>query len=175
MAVPVIAVRPANRADLDFVFATERLPGYDELVGRTGRVQHESFLEDGRHAYFLGEEAGRPVGFVIVRDWNAADGCSLVKRVAVTEPGRGIGRAMLAAVIDRVFADSPCYRLEIGLFPSNERARRTYEAAGFTVEGIARGRVFMGGAHHDEMVMSMLRPDWEARRQRLSPPPCGEG
>jgi len=170
-----ISVRPASRADLDFVFASERLPGYEGLVGRSGMAQHETFLEDGRHAYFIGERAGAPVGFVIVRDWNAADGCALVKRVVVTEPGHGIGRAMLAAAIDRIFADTACYRLEIGLFPANERARRAYAAAGFTVEGIARGRVFLGGTHHDEMVMSMLRPDWEARRARSSPPPCGEG
>ena len=97
----------------------------------------------------------------------------LVKRVAVTEPGRGIGRALLGAVVDRVFEGTACYRLEIGLFPSNERARRAYLAVGFTPEGIARGRVFFGGVHRDELVMSMLRPEWEAGR--ASPPPCGEG
>lgn len=166
MSDATITVRPASRADLDFVFAAERLPGYDELVGSSSAEAHARFLEDGVHAYFIGEAGGEPVGFVVVRDWNAADGRSLVKRVVVTEPGRGTGRAMLGAVVDRIFTDTPCYRLEIGCFPENERARRTYVAAGFTPEGIARGRAFFKGGHRDELVLSMLRPEWEARRAR---------
>jgi RimJ/RimL family protein N-acetyltransferase len=157
-------VRPAEPPDLHFVVAAERLPGYEHLVGRSTPAQHEAFLVDGRHAYFIAEAAGAPVGFVIVRDWNAWDGVSLVKRVVVTEPGRGLGRAMLKAVVDRVFSQTNAHRLEIGLFPTNERARRVYEAVGFVPEGIARGRVFFGGEHRDEMVMAMLRPEWEARR-----------
>ncbi|PPE80590.1 GNAT family N-acetyltransferase [Kaistia algarum] len=157
-------VRPAEAADLHFVIATERLPGYEHLVGRSTPAQHEAYLADDRHAYFIAEAAGSPAGFVIVRDWNSWDGVSLMKRVAVAEPGRGIGRAMLSAVVDRVFLQTEAWRLEIGLFPANERARRCYEASGFVPEGIARGRVFFEGEHRDEMVMAMLRPEWEARR-----------
>jgi RimJ/RimL family protein N-acetyltransferase len=163
---PKLAIRAAEAPDLHFIVAAERLPGYEQLVGRSTPAQHEAFLTDGQHGYFIAERDGEPVGFVIVRGWNASDGVSLVKRVVVTEPGRGMGRAMLAAVIDLVFTTTETHRLEIGLFPTNARARRCYEASGFLPEGIARGRVFLGGTHHDELVMSILRSDWEAKDGR---------
>jgi RimJ/RimL family protein N-acetyltransferase len=38
-------------------------------------------------------------------------------------------------------------------------AQRTYEA-GFKAEGVARGSAFFGGVHRDELIMSVLKPEW---------------
>ena len=57
---------------------------------------------------------------------------------------------------------------ELGLVPDNHRARRAYEAVGFTAEGIARGSAFFHGVHRDELVMAQLRPEWEQRRSQAS-------
>jgi RimJ/RimL family protein N-acetyltransferase len=38
---------------------------------------------------------------------------------------------------------------------------------GFQAEGIARGNAFFGGNYRDELVMALLRPDWEERRQPM--------
>ncbi|HWJ72116.1 MAG TPA: GNAT family protein [Kaistia sp.] len=158
-------VARASLEDLAFVMAAERIEAYADLVGRSSEAQHRAFMADDRHAYFIGRQEGRPIGFVIIRDWQSWDGVALVKRIVVTEPGRGLGRALLSRVIDRVFEETTCHRLAIGLFPENQRARRTYERAGFRVEGTARGAVFFQGEHRDELVMAMLRPDWEALRR----------
>ncbi len=163
-AIGAFEVIRAREDDLPFMMATERLAGYEALVGRSSEAQHRAFLTDGRHAYFIGRDGGHPVGFAVVRDWGSFDGVTLVKRIAVTEPGKGHGSALLRHVIDSVFTETACWRLAIGLFPDNMRARRTYERAGFLAEGIARGAVFFGGEHRDELTMAMLRPDWEAMR-----------
>jgi RimJ/RimL family protein N-acetyltransferase len=152
-------------ADIPFIMATERQPGFDSFVGRWDEARHEAGLRDPRHAYFIGRDDGAPVGFVIVRGWASLDRVTLVQRIAVAEPGRGHGRALLGAVVDSVFRDTDAHRLWLGVFPHNARARRVYEALGFQAEGIARGLVFLGGVHHDEVVMAMLRPDWAARHQ----------
>ena len=65
-----------------------------------------------------------------------------------------------------MFAATDAYRLWIGTFPDNERARRAYEAAGFQAEGVARGSAFFQGKHRDELILSILRPEWEAARRR---------
>ncbi|HEY4192209.1 MAG TPA: GNAT family protein [Mesorhizobium sp.] len=155
----------ATEADLPFIMATERLEGYAALVGNWEEQRHREALADGSHAYFIGLDGPHPVGFATLRHWNSADGVTLVRRVAVATPGRGQGRKLLAGVADRVFEETAAYRLHIGLFPENLRARRAYEAAGFTPEGIARAAVFFGGVHRDELVMSLLRPEWQARRK----------
>jgi RimJ/RimL family protein N-acetyltransferase len=146
--------------DIAFVMATERLPGYDEVVGRWSEAQHRSALADGRHAYFIARLESEPVGFVIVRDWASPEHVVHIKRVIVCHPGLGVGRAILAELVQLIFRETDAHRIWLGVFPSNARARRAYEAVGFQTEGVARGSAFFGGLHRDELVMSLLRPDW---------------
>ncbi|UDL87578.1 GNAT family N-acetyltransferase [Mesorhizobium sp. PAMC28654] len=156
----------ATENDLPFIMATERREGYDALVGRWGESRHREAFVDGSHAYFIGVDGSVPTGFAILRQWASTERVTLVKRITVIAPGQGFGRLLLAAVVDRVFVETDAHRLWIGLFPDNHRARRAYEAVGFTAEGIARGSAFFKGVHRDELVMSQLRPEWEQRRSQ---------
>src|SRR6516165_3696396 len=65
----MITLEPAGAADLDYIMATERLPGYEALVGRWERAHHEAAMADDRHAYFIARDDDRCVGFAILRDW----------------------------------------------------------------------------------------------------------
>ena len=161
---PQIEIVRADGLLIPFVMACERRPGYESLVGRWDEARHGAALQDGRHAYFIGRVAGEPVGFAILRDWASPERVTLLKRIAVTEPGKGYGRGLLAGIVDRVFEEADAWRLWLGVFPENAAARRAYEAVGFRAEGVARGSAFFGGAHHDELVMAILRPDWAAGR-----------
>jgi RimJ/RimL family protein N-acetyltransferase len=154
----------ATEEDLPFIMATERLEGYDALVGRWDETHHRAAFADGSHAYFVGFAGPAPIGFALLRHWGSPERVTLVKRIAVAAPGQGLGRMLLQAVLDRVFEDTDTYRVAIGLFPDNHRARRAYEAVGFTAEGISRGSAYFKGAYRDELVMSLLRPEWGERR-----------
>ncbi len=157
-----LAIIRAGEAAIPFIMATERTTGFDQLVGRWEESQHQSALADGRHAYFVGYDGSEPIGFVILRDWDSGERVTLVKRIAVSRPGIGHGRALLAKVVDVVFKETDAWRVWLGVFPENDRAHRAYEAVGFRMEGIARGCAFFGGAYRDEIVMALLRPEWEA-------------
>jgi RimJ/RimL family protein N-acetyltransferase len=161
-----LEVRRTDDSMITFVMATERTPGFDALVGRWDEARHRAALADHRHAYFIACDGSRPIGFAIVRDWASPERVALVKRIAVVRPGLGYGRALLARVVDAVFEETDAWRLWLGVFPENRRARRAYEAAGFRVEGTARGAAFFGDIHRDELVMALLRPEWNALRDR---------
>jgi len=150
----------ATEADLAFIMRTERLEGYESVVGRWDEERHRAAMADPSHAYLIGREDGEPAGFVILRGWASPERVTLIKRIAVVSPGGGRGRRLLARVIDTVFDETDAFRLWLGVFPENSRARRAYEAVGFVAEGIARGAAFFGGVHRDELVMALLRPDW---------------
>jgi RimJ/RimL family protein N-acetyltransferase len=154
----------ATKADIPFIMETERLEGYGLLVGRWDEKRHAEALNDGRYAYFIASELDELLGFAIVRDWASPEGVAMVKRIAVRQPGQGKGRALLGALADLVFEQTSAYRLWLGVFPENLRARRAYEATGFVAEGVARGSAYFGGEHRDELVMSLLRPEWEAAK-----------
>ncbi len=161
---PGIGLIRATAEDIPFIMATERLPGYEAFIGCSDEATHRVRLDTPRYAHFLAHDGAGPVGFAILRDWNGADGITLLMRIAMAEPDRGHGRAFLRALIDHVFTQTACHRFWLGQFPDNARARHVYEAAGFVAEGIARGNVFLNGQHHDELILAILRPDWLARR-----------
>jgi diamine N-acetyltransferase len=149
---------------IPFIMVTERLPGFENLVGRWDEARHRSALADGGHAYFVARSGSEPIGFAILRDWDSPEHVTLVKRIAVSHPGRGYGRSLLSKVIACSFEETNAWRLWLGVFPENIRARRAYEGVGFKAEGIARGSAFFGGVYRDELIMALLRPEWEAAR-----------
>src|SRR5262249_42219907 len=73
--------------------ATERIAGFEQFVGRWEEARHRLALADGRHAYFIGRDGLEPIGFVIVRDWASPERVAVIKRIAVSRPGQGYGRA----------------------------------------------------------------------------------
>jgi RimJ/RimL family protein N-acetyltransferase len=143
---------------------TERLDGYEALVGRWSEAQHRAALADNRHAYFIARLRSQDTGFAIVRDWASPEHVACIKRIAVSRPGRGHGKMFLTGLVDLIFTQTDAHRIWLGVFPDNARARSAYEAVGFKAEGLARGSAFFGGVYRDELVMALLRPEWSAGR-----------
>lgn len=81
--------------------------------------------------------------------------------------GRGVGRAMLAAMLDLADGWLGLQRLHLEVYADNARARRLYERAGFEVEGRLRADTLRGGVLVDSLVMGRLRP--APRRQEDAP------
>jgi diamine N-acetyltransferase len=154
----------ATEADIPFITATERLPGYEDLVGRWSEAEHRAALADVRYAYFIARMVSQSIGFAIVRDWASREHVTCIKRIAVARPGDGDGKAFLTHLIDHIFRETEAYRIWLGVFPDNARARGAYEAVGFKVEGVARGSAFFGGVYRDELMMALLRPEWQAAK-----------
>jgi ribosomal protein S18 acetylase RimI-like enzyme len=150
----------ASGADIPFIMATERMDGYERLVGRWDEPRHRAALGSEHCAYFVARDGSRPIGFAIVRDWASPERVTLVKRMAVVRPGCRLGRTILARVVDAIFSETEAHRVWLGVFPENVRARRAYEAVGFRAEGIARGSAYFGGVYRDELIMAVLRPEW---------------
>jgi RimJ/RimL family protein N-acetyltransferase len=150
----------AREADVPFIMATERMDGYDRLVGRWDEAKHLSAVNDDHYAYFLAKDVHAPIGFAIVRDWASPERVACLKRIAVVKPGKRTGRRLLGAVVDAIFRETDAHRVWLGVFLENERARRAYEAVGFRAEGVARGNAFFGGTFHDELIMAILKPEW---------------
>src|SRR5262249_40591009 len=132
--------------------------------------EHLRCLAAPNYAYFIGTTAdGAPAGFVILRDLENAHGNVYLRRIAVTEPGKGFGGALLDLVIDWVFRSTAAYRLWLDALADNARARRVYGSHGMSEEGRMRGAYVMpDGRRVDLVMMSLTRPEWAARAERTA-------
>jgi RimJ/RimL family protein N-acetyltransferase len=165
-AGPKRQLRRAAADDIPFIMETERLEGYDQIVGRWDEARHRREISGTDCTYFIGSSGGTPFGFAILRGWASPERVTLLKRIAVREPGKGHGTMLLRLVVDEVFRTTDAYRLWLGVFPENLRARRAYEKIGFVAEGVARGSAFFGGVYRDELTMAILRPEWQVLADR---------
>ena len=162
---PPARVRRATAADIPYIMATEQLPGYDVLVAAWSADEHARSLARDDVAYFVLEGGdGAPAGFAILEGLDDVHHGIKLKRIALAAPGRGLGGAFLADLARWVFTQTGAARWWLDVFVSNERARRAYLRAGFREDGLLRqAYVLPSGERVDRVLMSVLRPEWEAR------------
>lgn len=81
--------------------------------------------------------------------------------------GKGYMTEAAKAVIDYAFAEEPLVVLAICTGPENKRSQRVIEKCGFQYEGMQRkGYHIYDGSDRDNLVYSMLREEWEARKEK---------
>lgn len=161
-----LTLRPATRDDLPVLMAIERLPGYEALVGSFGEERHLANLADPGMRHLLCMAGDRTAGFAVLTGYGHPWGAVNIHRIAVSDGGKGIGTRFTRMVCDHVFADPGIFRIALDVLPGNVAARRVYGRVGFVEEGLMRQALrYPDGRRADLILMSLLRPDWEAMRR----------
>lgn len=107
--------------------------------------------------FLVAEVAGRVAGYVRLVCPSALVCHSHVRQIqglAVDDwaRGRGVGRALLLAAMDRARAEGAA-RITLRVLGHNTPARRLYEAVGFVVEGVLPEEFHLAGAYVDDVLM----------------------
>ncbi|MBB1593010.1 GNAT family N-acetyltransferase [Achromobacter sp. UMC46] len=105
---------------------------------------------------------GAPVGHAqLAYDWR--DGNARLGRVAIApaKRGQGLARPMVTLMIDEAFQTPGIERLELNVYLFNTPAIRTYQALGFTMEGVRRSSTRAGAERWDTGMMGLLRGEWQ--------------
>lgn len=72
--------------------------------------------------------------------------------------GRGVGTALMTALLDYADNWAQVLRIELTVFHDNERAIRLYQRHGFEVEGRHRAYAMRHGEYTDVLAMARLHP-----------------
>ena len=83
-------------------------------------------------------------------------------RIVIGEPGgagRGAGSEAIALLSEHAFRSLDLHRVYAFVFAFNPRARRAFEKAGFTVEGLLRGDRWSEGGPVDTYLLARLRTE----------------
>lgn len=157
-------LRDAKIADIPFIMACERRPGYERFVGRWEEERHRSEIAAGAYRYCIADD-GNARGFFITYHSELWPSSLYLKRAAMYDTDRGHGRAALTGLNDWVFANTETHRFWLDVAEDNARARHLYESLGFVVEGRLR-EVYAApdGTRSSSIQMSLLKPDWLERR-----------
>jgi RimJ/RimL family protein N-acetyltransferase len=75
--------------------------------------------------------------------------------------GKGYGTDAMRLILRYAFRELNLYRLNLDVFAYNPRAIRSYEKAGFKIEGREPKSVLRDGQRYDMILMGILREEWE--------------
>lgn len=111
--------------------------------------------------------------FIGITTFSAVDGDngSALFHITIGERdawGRGFGTETTRLMLAHAFERLGLHRIGLSVFEFNERAIRSYEKAGFCVEGRLREAILRDGRYWDEVQMGALGPEWLRRRQDRS-------
>lgn len=130
-----------------------------DLVGRFAR-----FDDAG---YFIVMVDGRPIGRIeferLDESMRSAEVMILIG--VAEERGKGYGTDAMSTLLRYLFHQRGLHRVGLSVIASNERAIRRYTKTGFSIEGRYRDDIYFDGRFHDQLAMSILRPEFDARRQ----------
>lgn len=76
--------------------------------------------------------------------------------------GKGYGSDAVRTLLGFAFGEMNLHRVYLTVYDYNERAIRCYERCGFQHEGQLREARFKDGQYHDELMLGILREEFEA-------------
>ena len=141
------SLRPMSDEDIDRFFHTRLMS--PEHVGYAITVR----------------ETGRLIGSTTFSNLDADNGSTLF-HISIGEPdswGAGYGTEATELMLWLAFERIGLHRVALSVFAFNERAIRSYEKAGFLIEGRHREAIVRDGGRHDELTMGILAAEWQAR------------
>lgn len=158
-------LRPTTPADLDFVVAAEQAAHAAGFVHLWSRDRHLQALSHPDERHWMVEDVATqvPVGYLIVLGVQDPDQCVLIKRIVISQPGKGYGRSVLVQALDQAFSEFGAHRVWLDVMEENHRARSLYRSLGFVEEGRLRECVKTPTGFASMWLMSMLRSEFLAR------------
>ncbi|MDP1714796.1 MAG: GNAT family protein [Anaerolineales bacterium] len=82
-----------------------------------------------------------------------------------SEWDKGYGSEVMTLLLRHCFETLNLNRAYVRVYTENIRAVRSYEKAGFVLEGRLREAVYKIGKYEDVLFMSVLRSEWVSRRK----------
>lgn len=159
-------LRRATLDDLPYVLQHEQRFCSLGFVGGDDAGVHERQMADADCLYYMVEQKGERAGYVILRGLASINRSVELKRIVIAEPGRGVGRQVLRAIMHKAFGELSAHRLWLDVYDDNHRARHVYRSLGFIEEGTLRECIQCEGRYRSLVVMSMLESEYRAATAR---------
>jgi len=124
--------------------------------------------EDTESVRYMVEDraTGAPIGWCTIRTWDRKHVSANVG-IALGEKaywGKGYGTEAMRLLLTIVFDYQGWHRADLWTLAENDRAIKSFEKAGFRLEGRERESTYYEGRYHDVVLMAQLKSEWDARK-----------
>lgn len=170
-----LVLRPPIPSDITDRHTLGRDPEIYRMLGADTRVlqplteeQAKAWVEGiaSHPAAWVIEYEGRAIGEILLDNFVEADQrAGLI--VGILDPnalGKGLGTEAIRAIAEFSFDSLGIHKLSMRVLAFNTRAIRAYEHVGFIREGLERESALIGGTWYDDVIVGLLKRDFDALR-----------
>lgn len=170
-----LVLRPPIASDIADRHALGRDPEiYRHLGADTSNLQPlteeqaKAWVENiaSHPACWVIEYQGRAIGEILLDNFVSADKrAGLI--IGILDPealGKGLGTEAIKSIAEFSFDTLGIHKLSMRVLSFNMRAIRAYERVGFVREGLERESALIGGIWHDDVIVGLLKRDFDALR-----------
>lgn len=127
--------------------------------------QAKAWVENiaGHPATWVMEWQGRAIGEILLDNFVEADkrAALIIGILAPEAIGKGLGTEAITAIAEFAFDTLHLHKLSMRVLAFNTRAIRAYERVGFIREGLERESALIGGVWHDDVIVGLLKRDFD--------------
>ncbi len=150
--------------DSEYLRLLDSEPARPQLPQDVKKWWEEELRDDSFFPFMIRSLADdRLLGFIGLRiaSWNNGDAYVGVGIGDRKDWGQGYGTDAMKIILRYAFTELNLHRVSLGVFEHNPRAVRSYQKAGFSLEGRTRGDISRDGQRLDTLWMGILREEWE--------------
>lgn len=153
-----LAIHYTEPKDLDRIIEIEGEEENKRFVYVWSKEQHLQVIEnpDEIHLVIREKEGERIVGYILLAGIESEDKAIELRRITISEKGKGYGRESMGLIKKYCFEDLKCHRLWLDLFEDNITAKNLYLSEGFLQEGLLRECKKSKDGYRSMIIMSML-------------------
>ncbi len=166
--------RPEDLADIRSWYRDPELARLTRHSLRTMSVEeidrffHTRLMSPEQVGYaIVVRESGRLIGSTTFSNLDPDNG-SVLFHISIGASGlwgEGYGTEATELMLWLAFERIGLHRVGLSVFGFNTRAIRSYQKAGFTLEGRHREAILRDGGRWDELTMGILASEWQARQE----------
>ncbi len=138
-------------------------PGFTDVRRNRRRWEEDGYITPTSGMVAVTDAEDTVVGMVVWKSEGRGVPTGVTYEIGIAllpeHRGRGLGTKAQQLLIDYLFDHTTANRVEATTNGENYAEQRALEKAGFTREGLMRGRSFIGGRYHDTIMYGLLRAD----------------
>ena len=158
----LILLRKTKIDDIDFVIKAETNEENAQYVGHWSFNEHIKALENSDLLHLIIQNSsGKEVGYIIIAGIENKNKSIELKRIVITEKGKGYGKEVVILVKKLAFEKFRAHRLWLDVREKNTRAQYVYKSQGFKDEGKLRESIIYNVNYESQMAMSILEAEFE--------------
>lgn len=167
----LVILKHTEPENLEYVMKSERDPENSLFVGQWTYEDHQAALTDSDilHLVVFNKPENQLIGFAILAGLKNSNQSIELKRLVITDKGKGYGKETLHLIKSLAFEKLEAHRLWLDVRSNNPRAKHVYEFEGLVVEGTLRESVYLGEQYLSLVVMSMLESEFEGKQRKDEP------